>query len=91
MPGSAAAPIESSALAATARGTRPWTRAKRSGPAAVRGLQPAEAAGGGEADVGVAVVQRLQERHLGERAAHVAEQGGVLGAAVGAGIGEACG
>ena len=37
-PGSAAAPIESSAFAATARGTRPWTSAKRSGPAAVRGL-----------------------------------------------------
>ncbi len=51
--------------------------------------QPAQAARGGEAHVRVAVVQGLQERHLGERAAHVAEQGGVLGAAVGAGVGQA--
>ena len=61
----------------------PWTQRVQERDACLARSQPAEASRGGEPDVRVAVVERLQQRHLGARAAHVAEQSGVLGADMG--------
>ena len=54
----APAPMSSSARNAIARGTLPSTRARTSGAAASGATEPAEAASGGRANVGIAVVER---------------------------------
>ena len=51
--------------------------------------EPPEAAGGGEADVRIAVVQRHEQDRLRLVAAHVAERGGRFGAPVGKRMGDA--